>query len=132
MVMASERTIISTEGAPGAIGPYSQAVRYGGLVFCSGQISLDPASGKLLHEFDVEAQTRRVMDNLSAVLAAAGSSFDRVLKATIFLTDITDFAVVNAAYGERFTADPPARATVEVSRLPKGAKVEIDVIAAAD
>jgi len=121
--------IVSTQGAPGAIGPYSQAVRAGDLVFCSGQIALDPASGALVGEGDVAAQTRRVMDNLGAVLEAAGASFASVVKTTIYLADMNDFATVNEAYGERFPTDPPARATVEVSRLPKDVLVEIDAVA---
>lgn len=127
----SERTVIATEKAPGAIGPYSQAIRAGNLVFCSGQIALDPATGELV-DGDVSAQTRQVMDNLAAVLAAAGSSLARVVKTTIYLADMNDFQVVNGVYGERFSADPPARATVEVSRLPKDVAVEIDVIALVD
>lgn len=126
-----ERRCISTPDAPAAIGPYSQAVRFGDLVFVSGQIPLDPATGQMVGGDDVRAQTERVMDNLAAVLAAAGSSFDRVLKATIFLTDLGDFAAVNEVYGKRFAGDPPARATVQVSALPRGAKVEIELVAAA-
>lgn len=126
-----ERRCISTPDAPAAIGPYSQAVRFGALVFVSGQIPLDPATGQMVGGDDVRAQTERVMDNLAAVLAAAGSSFDRVLKATIFLTDLGDFAAVNEVYGKRFAGDPPARATVQVSALPRGAKVEIELVAAA-
>ncbi len=124
------RQVIQTDGAPAAIGPYSQAVRCGDLVFCSGQIALDPATGELVGAGDVAAQTERVMDNLAAVLAAAGSSFARVVKATIFLTDLGDFGTVNAVYGARFEGlEPPARACVEVSRLPKDVQVEIEVIA---
>lgn len=124
------KEIVSTDRAPAAIGPYSQAVRAGGFVFLSGQIPLDPATGEMVPG-DIEAQTRRVMQNLEAVLVAAGTSFDRVVRATIYLTNLADFAKVNAIYGERFTKDPPARATVQVAALPKGAQVEIDLVAIA-
>ncbi len=131
------RTVISTAGAPAAIGPYSQAIRAGNLVFCSGQIALDPASGSLVGAGDVGAQTRRVLDNLSAVLEAAGVGWAQVAKTTIYLADMNDFAAVNAVYSEQFGAEhvglaPPARATVEVSRLPKDVRVEIDAIAVVD
>jgi 2-iminobutanoate/2-iminopropanoate deaminase len=126
--MASTREIVSTPDAPAAIGPYSQAVIAGDLVFCSGQIALDPATNELV-DGGVEVQTRRVLDNLEAVLAAAGSSLARAVKTTIFLADMNDFASVNAIYGERVGSEPPARATVEVSRLPKDVLVEIDAIA---
>lgn len=127
-----ERRIITTPDAPAAIGPYSQAVRFGELVFLSGQIPLDPATGQLVGDGDVEAEAEQVMENLAAVLAAAGSSFSRVLKTTIFLTDLGDFAAVNAIYAKRFEGiEPPARATIQVAALPRGAKVEIEMIAAA-
>ena len=125
------RAIISTERAPKAIGPYSQAVRVANLVFCSGQIPLDPQSGAFVGEGDVRAQTKRVMENLQAVLEAAGSSLERVARTTIFLADLGDFAVVNEVYGSFFPAEPPARATVQVAALPRGARVEIDAIAEA-
>ncbi len=121
---------ISTERAPAAIGPYSQAIVAGGFVFCSGQIPLDPKTGELVAG-DVRAETERVLDNLAAVLAEARSSFEAVVKATIFLTDLGDFAVVNEAYGRRVGAVPPARATVQVAALPRGARVEIEVVALA-
>jgi 2-iminobutanoate/2-iminopropanoate deaminase len=124
------KEIISPDRAPAAIGPYSQAVRAGGFVFLSGQIPLDPATGKMI-EGDIEAQTRRVMENLAAVLAAAGTSFEKVVRTTIDLTDLGDFAKVNAIYGERFPQQPPARATVQVAALPRGANVEIDLVAIA-
>lgn len=130
--MSSERSVVSTEGAPKAIGPYSQAIVAPWrkrLVFCSGQIALDPTSGELVGEGDVAAQTRQVLDNLGAVLAASGAGFDSVVKTTIFLADMNDFATVNEVYAERFSGSPPARATVEVSRLPKDVRVEIDAIA---
>lgn len=126
----ANKEIVATDRAPAAIGPYSQAVRAAGLVFLSGQIPLDPATGQMV-EGDIEAQTRRVMQNLEAVLGAAGTSFDKVVRTTIYLTDLGDFAKVNAIYGERFPKDPPARATVQVAALPRGAKVEIDLVALA-
>ncbi|MBI5485706.1 MAG: RidA family protein [Deltaproteobacteria bacterium] len=120
-----------TEQAPAAIGPYSQAVEAGGLLFLSGQIPLDPATGQLV-EGDVVAQTERVLDNLGAVLAAASLGFGHVLKTTIYLTDLAAFPLVNEAYGRRFAAEPPARATVQVAALPRGAMVEIDAVARRD
>lgn len=124
------RLPISTDRAPAAIGPYSQAIRYGDLIFCSGQIALD-AEGHLVGGDDVAAQTEQVMKNLAAVLEAAGASFAGILKATIYLTDLGDFATVNEVYARAFEGvTPPARACVEVSALPKGVKVEIEVIAA--
>lgn len=127
------RTIVRTSQAPAAIGPYSQAVTVPvgdgkKMVFCSGQVALDPATGAMV-EGDITAETEQVLANLGAVLAAAGGSFAHVVRTTIFLADMGDFAAVNAAYGERFPAEPPARATVQVSRLPKDARVEIDCIA---
>lgn len=124
------KEVVSTDRAPAAIGPYSQAIRANGFVFLSGQIPLDPATGQMI-EGDVEAQTRQVMKNLEAVLAAAGTSFDKVVRATIYLVDLADFAKVNAIYGERFPSAPPARATVQVAALPRGSKVEIDLVAIA-
>jgi 2-iminobutanoate/2-iminopropanoate deaminase len=127
-----QRNIVRTAEAPAAIGPYSQAVVVPvgdkRMVFCSGQIALDPATGNML-DGDVEAQTRLVLANLGAVLAAAGAGFADVVKTTIFLTSMNDFAKVNAIYAERFVHDPPARATVEAAKLPRGALVEIDAIA---
>jgi len=124
------RSIVATPDAPAAIGPYSQAVRAGQFVFLSGQIPLDPESGEMVGGDDVEAQTVQVMKNLDAVLKAAGSSFGQVVKATIFLTDLGDFAVVNRVYGASFVGHvPPARATVQVAALPRGAKVEIELTA---
>ncbi len=125
------KKIISTSDAPAAIGPYSQAVRSGRLLFCSGQIPLDPKSGQIVSG-DIEAQTRRVLDNIAAVLRAEGLAFDNVVKTTIFLTDLGDFQTVNEIYGSYFKQEPPARSTVQVSALPKGAKLEIEVIAMAD
>ena len=120
---------IHSDDAPKAIGPYSQAIRAGNLVFLSGQIPLDPASGKLV-EGDIRVQTQRVMDNLGAVLAASGLTFDSVVKSTIYVVDLNDYATVNEVYGERFKENPPARSTVQVAALPRGARVEIDLIAA--
>jgi len=122
------KKIISTNEAPAAIGPYSQGVRSGSFLFCSGQIPLDPKSGQIVPG-DIAAQTRRVLDNIAAVLRADGLTFDNVVKATIFLTDLEDFKTVNEVYGSYFKQDPPARSTVQVSALPKGAKIEIEAIA---
>lgn len=126
-----ERTIVSTPNAPKAIGPYSQAVKAGGFVFCSGQIPIDPTTGEIVGASDVRVQAKRVMDNLAAVLAAAGSSFEAVVKTTIFLADMGDFAAVNEIYGGYFKANPPARATIQVAGLPKASLVEIECVAIA-
>lgn len=120
--------IVETSGAPAAIGPYSQAVVLGDLVFCSGQIALDPHSGQVIPG-GVEEQTRRALQNLEAVLVAAGSGLNRVVKCTVYLASMDDFPKVNAVYAEIFGASRPARATVEVSRLPRDVRVEIDAIA---
>ena len=122
------KQIIATDQAPKAIGPYSQAVRAGNLVFLSGQIPLDPKTGEALLG-DVADQTRRVMDNLGAVLRASGAGFREVVRSTIYLTNLADFAKVNEVYGGYFPTEPPARATVQVAALPRGASVEIDMIA---
>jgi len=119
---------VSSPDAPKAIGPYSQAVRVGDLLFLSGQVPLDPATGTIV-DGDISVQTRRVMDNLGAVLKSAGLSFANVARTTIFLADMNDFAKVNEVYGSYFTEPFPARATVQVARLPKDARVEIDAIA---
>jgi 2-iminobutanoate/2-iminopropanoate deaminase len=119
---------VSTEKAPRAIGPYSQAVAAGDLVFTSGQIPLDPTTQQLV-DGDIRVQTERVMENLAAVLQAAGASFETVVKATIFVADLGDFAAINEVYGKRFPRSPPARSTVQVAALPKGARVEIELIA---
>lgn len=121
---------IQTTAAPAAIGPYSQAVAAGGFIFYSGQIPLDPQSGSLVAG-GIKEQTRRVMTNMQAVLHASGRDFPDVVKTTVYLTDLADFATVNAIYGEYFTEVPPARACVQVAALPKGAAVEIDWIALA-
>ena len=119
---------ISTPHAPAAIGPYSQAIKAGDLLFTSGQIALDPATGTLVHG-DIEVETRQVLQNLGQVLAAAGTTWDEVVRTTIYLTDLGHFAIVNRLYGEVTGAVPPARSTVQVAALPRGAQVEIDAIA---
>ncbi len=119
---------IRSDGAPSAIGPYSQGVRAGGLVFISGQIPVDPSTGELV-DGGVGEQTRRALENLGAVLEAAGAGFDHVVRTTVYMTDISIFKEMNKVYGEFFSPPYPARATVEVSRLPKGAAVEIDAVA---
>jgi len=121
------RQAITTGGAPGAIGPYSQAIRSGDFVFCSGQIGLDPATGELVD--GVEAQAERVLRNLQSVLDAAGLGFDDVVKTTIFLADVNDFATVNGIYGRYMPDPPPARSTIGVAALPKGALIEMEMIA---
>ena len=122
------REAVRTDKAPAAIGPYSQAVRVGNLLFCSGQIPLDPATGQLVTG-DIAAQTRQVFANLGAVLAAAGASFDHVARTTVYLADMNDFAAMNDVYGTFFHAPAPARSTIQAAGLPKNARVEIDVIA---
>ena len=119
--------VVSTQAAPAAIGPYSQAITLDNLVFCSGQIPLTPAGTVV--EGDITAQTRQVLGNLQALLAAAGSSLGQVLKTTVFLADMGEFAAMNAVYAEFFPADPPARSTVQVARLPRDVRVEIEAIA---
>ncbi len=125
------RKAVTTSKAPKAIGPYSQAVKCNGLIFVSGQVAIDPATQQVI-EGDVAAQTERVMKNLSAILAASGSKFDQVLRSTVFLKNMDDFAAMNAVYAKYFKAEPPARSTVEVARLPKNVLLEIDVIAQAE
>jgi len=122
------RSAIITKDAPQAIGPYSQGVRAGNMLFVSGQGHLDPETGALVSG-DVGAQTRRVMDNIGAILKAAGASFDHVVRTTVYLADMGDFAAMNAAYGEYFSAPAPARTTIQAARLPRDLRVEIDVIA---
>ncbi len=122
------RQIVQTPAAPAAIGPYSQAIRIGNLVFTSGQIPLDPVSGQLITG-TIEEQTRQVLQNVKAVLEAAGSGLQSVVKTTVFIKSMDDFARVNAVYAEFFPADPPARSCVEVARLPKDVGVEIEVVA---
>jgi 2-iminobutanoate/2-iminopropanoate deaminase len=124
------RDVVATKGAPQAIGPYSQAIKANGFIFTSGQIALDPASGQII-QGDVAAQTERVLKNLEAILKAAGSSLERVVRTTVFLKNMGDFAAMNEVYGRFWKSAPPARSTVEVARLPKDVAVEIDVIALA-
>jgi len=124
----TERSIVATQGAPDAIGPYSQAVVAGGLVFCSGQVAFDPATMKIV-EGGIRAETERCIRNLSAVLAAAGSSLDQALRLTVYLADMGEFGAMNEVYGTFFGAEPPARVTIEAARLPKDVAVEIDCIA---
>ena len=122
---------VSSPDAPKAIGPYSQAVRAGQLLFVSGQVPLDPATGQIV-EGDIAVQARRVFDNIRAVLDAGGRSFSDVVRTTVFLTDMSDFAAINEVYGQYFKEPYPARATVQVARLPKDARIEIDLIASYD
>jgi 2-iminobutanoate/2-iminopropanoate deaminase len=124
-----ERDAIETDAAPAAVGPYSQAIRTGDLLFCSGQIPLDPASGEIVKQ-DAAGQARRCLENLSAVCAAAGASLANALRVTVYLSDMGDFQRVNDVYAEFFAADPPARVTIQAAGLPKGADVEIDAIVA--
>ena len=124
------REIISTDKAPGAIGPYSQAIKAGGLVFCSGQIPIDPVTGEFVSS-DIAEQTEQVLKNLIAVLEAGGTSLANVVKTTVFLADMSDFAAMNEVYGRYFDGNKPARATVQAARLPRDAKVEIECIAVA-
>src|SRR5881397_3140141 len=123
------KSSVFTGEAPAAIGPYSQAVRSGNFLFCSGQIPLDPKAGQIVSG-DITAQTRRVLDNIAAFLRAEGLNFDDVVKTTVFLTNLDDFQIVNEIYGSYFKQNPPARSTVQVSALPRGANIEIEVIAA--
>ena len=124
------REIISTDKAPGAIGPYSQSIKTGGMVYCSGQIPIDPVTGEFVSN-DITEQTDQVLKNLSAVLEAAGSSLSNVVKTTVFLADMSDFAAMNEIYASYFGENKPARATVQAARLPREAKVEIECIATA-
>jgi 2-iminobutanoate/2-iminopropanoate deaminase len=123
------KDVIATDKGPKAIGPYSQAIRANGFIFISGQVAFDPASGQLV-EGDVAKQTARVLENLKAITEAAGSSLDKAVKATVFLKDMNDFAAMNETYARYFGHNPPARSTVEVSRLPRDVRVEIDLVAA--
>lgn len=122
------REAVSSPGAPSAIGPYSPAIRAGQFLFVSGQVPIDPATGQIV-EGDVQAQTRRVMENIGALLTAGGMTFAHVVRTTVFLADMNDFGAMNEVYGQYFQAPAPARATVQVARLPRDARLEIDVIA---
>ena len=123
------KQVISTSLAPSAIGPYSQAIRAGNLLFMSGQIPINPATGQLIEDTTIQAQTRRVLQNLLAIVAAAGGSPANIVKTTVFLRDMGDFAEMNAVYAEFFRSQPPARATIEAARLPRDVSVEIDCTA---
>jgi len=123
------KQVISTSLAPSAIGPYSQAIRAGNLLFVSGQIPINPATGQLIEDTTIQAQTRRVLQNLLAIVAAAGGSPSNIVKTTVFLRDMGDFAEMNAVYAEFFRSQPPARATIEAARLPRDVSVEIDCTA---
>ena len=123
------KEIISTDKGPKAIGPYSQAVKAGGFIFTAGQVAFDPATNQII-EGDVARQTTRVLENLKAIVEAAGSSFDRAVKATVYLKDMNDFAAMNEVYARFFTTNPPARSTIEAARLPRDVRVEIDLIVA--
>jgi 2-iminobutanoate/2-iminopropanoate deaminase len=123
-----DRSVVSTDAAPAAVGPYSQAIAAGGLVFTAGQIPIDPATGSLV-EGSIEIQTRRVLDNISAVLDAAGSGLERVVKMTVFMADLGQFSAMNGVYAEYFPADPPARSAFQVAALPLGAEIEIEAVA---
>ena len=127
--MNEGRTVVSTSAAPAAIGPYSQAIVAGNLVFCSGQIPLSPETGQIVGAGDIAAQTEQVMKNLSAVLTAAGCGFEQVVRCTIYLASMSDFATINGIYGRFFPSNPPARTTIQAAGLPRGALVEIDAIA---
>jgi len=126
---AQARAVVSSDGAPKAIGPYSQAIKVGNMVFLSGQIALDPTGKTELSSLDAEAQTHRAMDNVAAVLSAAGLSMKDIVATTLYLADLKDFEAVNRAYGSYFPSSPPARTTVQVAGLPRGAKIEISAIA---
>ncbi len=127
------REVIKTSSAPAAIGPYSQGIRVsaGKMLFTAGQVPLDPATGQMVTG-DIKAQTRRVLENVKAILQAAGASFENVVKTTVFMTDLNEFAAMNEVYAEFFSTNPPARSTVEVRALPRGAKVEIETMAIVD
>jgi 2-iminobutanoate/2-iminopropanoate deaminase len=126
--VADGKKVVKTDAAPGALGPYSQAIVAGGVVYCAGQIPLDPATGQIVTG-GIAPQTEQVLKNLSAVLKAAGSGLDRAVKTTVFLSDMNDFAAMNEVYGKHFGSTPPARSTVQVARLPRDVAVEIEVVA---
>jgi 2-iminobutanoate/2-iminopropanoate deaminase len=125
------RDVITSPDAPRSIGPFSQAIRAGGFVFVSGQVALDPATQKVIESDDVAAQTEQILRNITAILAAAGTSLDKVVRAGVYLRDMNDFGAMNGVYARHFPAEPPARTTIEVSRLPLDVRVEIDVVALA-
>jgi 2-iminobutanoate/2-iminopropanoate deaminase len=125
----NNKSVISTPNAPSAIGPYSQAIRAGNMLFVSGQIPMDPSTGKLIEDTEIKAQTKRVLDNMLAIIQAAGGSADNIVRTTVFLKDMNDFAEMNSVYAEYFQSAPPARSTVQAARLPRDVSVEIDCIA---
>jgi len=125
----NKKSVVSTKNAPSAIGPYSQAIRAGDLLFVSGQIPIDPSTGKLIEEVTIQAQTRRVMENLIAIVNASGGLAENIVRTTVFLRNIDDFADMNAIYGEYFKTEPPARSTIQAARLPRDVAIEIDCIA---
>ena len=125
----NQKSVVSTKNAPSAIGPYSQAIRAGDLLFVSGQIPIDPSTGKLIEDVTIQAQTRRVMENLIAIVSASGGSVENIVRTTVFLRNIDDFADMNAIYGEYFKTEPPARSTIQAARLPRDVAIEIDCIA---
>ena len=125
----NKKSVVSTKNAPSAIGPYSQAIRAGDLLFVSGQIPIDPSTGKLIEEVTIQAQTRRVMENLIAIVNASGGLAENIIRTTVFLRNIDDFADMNAIYGEYFKSEPPARSTIQAGRLPRDVAIEIDCIA---
>ena len=125
----NKKSVVSTPNAPSAIGPYSQAIRAGDLLFVSGQIPIDPSTGKLIDDVTIQAQTRRVMENLIAIVNASGGLAENIIRTTVFLRNIDDFADMNAIYGEYFKTEPPARSTIQAARLPRDVAIEIDCIA---
>ena len=125
----NNKSVISTPDAPSAIGPYSQAIRAGNMLFVSGQIPINPSTGKLIEDTAIQAQTKRVLDNMLAIVQAAGGSADNIVRTTVFLKDMNDFAEMNSVYAEYFQSAPPARSTVQAARLPRDVSVEIDCIA---
>jgi len=125
----NKKSVVSTKNAPSAIGPYSQAIRAGDLLFVSGQIPIDPSTGKLIDDVTIQAQTRRVMENLIAIVNASGGLAENIVRTTVFLRNIDDFADMNAIYGEYFKTEPPARSTIQAARLPRDVAIEIDCIA---
>jgi len=125
----NNKTVVSTPHAPSAIGPYSQAIRAGSLLFVSGQIAIDPSTGKLIDATSIRAQTRRVLQNLLAIVAAAGGSVENIVRTTVFLKDMAEFADMNSAYAEFFPSSPPARSTIQAAALPRDVSIEIDCIA---
>lgn len=125
----NKKSAVSTKSAPSAIGPYSQAIRAGDLLFVSGQIPIDPSTGKLIEDVTIQTQTRRVMENLLAIVRAAGGSAENIVRTTVFLRNMNDFAEMNSIYGEYFKSEPPARSTIQAARLPRDVAIEIDCIA---